>query len=620
MYSKHSLAVLVPLGLLLSSHAQHNPFIGQQQALDTDYEYIVVGSGPGGGPTASNLALAGHKVLLVEAGGDSGTALVESVPAMYPYSTQFKNIQWDFFATRSSDPSTEAKNAITSYQTPSGTIYTGLSPPAGSTPLGTLYPRVGTLGGCSRHNALITIRSFDSDWEEVAKRTGDESWSGKTFQGLFEEIEKCNYLPNSVVGHGFKGWYWTELTSLLTAVSDLKVVSIIVSVGSALGKGLTGILIGTVAGLAEVLTQDVNAPGKTIALGAYQIPLSTKNAVRGGARDRILDIATAVDASGNRRYHLDIKLNTLVTKVVFDQTGDTPRATGVEYLEGQSLYSADPRSGSGSVAGEGVVNASREVIIAGGAFNTPQILKLSGVGPREELARFNIPLVVDLPGVGANLRDHIEVSVISKASSNFTLLNSCTFSQDYPSQPDPCMDRYLSGLTSTGKGVYASNGLAVGVALRSSAATLSDPDIWVYGGPGDFPGFFPNWADRALADHKHWVWITLKASTQNTAGTVTLKSADPRDRPAIAFRTFEDPVSAEQDIQATYEGIQFARRAMDKLIPLGGGFTEETPGRSNVRTEAQTKEYLKTQSFGHHACCTAAIGGDDEEGDRKSVV
>ncbi|KAI1879202.1 hypothetical protein JX265_002156 [Neoarthrinium moseri] len=608
------LAALLSIGSEAAPQRRHNPILPKRQALDTDYDYVVVGSGPGGGPTAANLAEAGYKVLLIDAGGDSGEAPVESVPALYPYATEFEDTQWDYYVTRSSDPAVEAKNLVTSYRLANGTIYTGLDPPADATPIGTLYPRAGTLGGCSRHNALITIRAFDSDWTTVADRTGDKSWSGSTFQKLFEAMEHCNYLPNSIVGHGFNGWFWTELTSLVTVVQDLKLISIIVSAASALGKGITGTLIGTVGGLAEILTQDVNAPGSTIAVGPYQVPLAMKNSVRGGIRERLLEIATAVDDDGNRRYHLDIKLNTLVTKIQFDQSGDVPHATGVEYLEGQSLYRADPRWESASVVGEGVVKAAKEIIIAGGAFNTPQLLKLSGVGPSDELAQHNIPVVVNLPGVGANLRDHIEVSVISKSNTNFTLINGCTFMQGYPEVPDPCLERYQNGLTPIDKGVYATNGLALAVALRTSAADTADPDVMTYGGPANFPGFYPGWADVALADHKHWVWVSLKALTKNRAGTVKLTSTDPRDVPAVAFNTFEDSLSADQDLQASYEGIKFARDAMDKLIPLGGTFEEVRPGRKEAPSVEDVKEYVKTQSFGHHACCTAAIGGDDEEG------
>jgi choline dehydrogenase len=176
-------------------------------------------------------------VLLIDAGGDSGDALVETVPVLFPFSTEFADTEWDFFVTRSSDPAIQAQDSITSYRLPDGTVYTGLDPPADAVAIGTLYPRAGTLGGCSRHNALIAIRAFDNDWTVVADKTGDTSWSGATFQRLFENIEHCDYLPNSIVGHGFDGWFWTEVTSLLTAVQDLKVVSIIVAAGAALGKG-----------------------------------------------------------------------------------------------------------------------------------------------------------------------------------------------------------------------------------------------------------------------------------------------------------------------------------------------------------------------------------------------
>lgn len=285
---------------------RHSPFLSKRQALNaTTYDYVVVGSGPGGGPTAANLAIAGYRVLLIDAGGDYGDNLFESVPVLFPRATdEFPATQWNYFVTRSADPATQAKDPITSYQLANGSVYTGLAPPAGATPLGTLYPRAGTLGGCARHNALITIRAFDSDWAAVAERTGDTSWNGSTFARLFREMEHCNYLPNTVVGHGFTGWLWTELTSLATAVQDLKVVSLIVSAASAMGESLVGVLVDTVAGLAEILVKDINAPGPTITSGPYQIPLSMKNSTRHGVRERVLQVANAVDENGNRMYIL----------------------------------------------------------------------------------------------------------------------------------------------------------------------------------------------------------------------------------------------------------------------------------------------------------------------------
>lgn len=293
-----------------------------------------------------------------------------------------------------------------------------------------------------------------------------------------------------------------------------------------------------------------------------------------------------------------------MTKVNFDSS---LRATGVSYLEGQALYRADPRAQSAVVQGEGVVNATKEVIVAAGAFNTPQLLKLSGIGPAAELARFGIPQLVESP-VGSNLKDHIEVPVIFETTSNFTLTDGCTFMYGYPGTPDPCLEKWLNGVGQTAKGTYATSGEALGVVMKTAAANGTDPDMIVYGSPANFPGFQPGWAELGLnTDHRHWTWVSLKASTRNTAGTVTLASADPRDTPVVAFNTFEGSADARaQDLDSLYESVEFSRRAMSDIIPLDGSlFNETTP---NNNTEEATRSYIETNSFGHHACCTAPIG------------
>jgi choline dehydrogenase len=109
---------------------------------------------------------------------------------------------------------------------------------------------------------------------------------------------------------------------------------------------------------------------------------------------------TSRTANGSARYPLTVSTHSLATRVLFkDGRNGKPQAYAVEYLKGEGLYSADKRYDESESGRLRNVTASREVIVAGGAFNTPQILKLSGIGPREELESLEIPVIVDLPAV-----------------------------------------------------------------------------------------------------------------------------------------------------------------------------------------------------------------------------
>ena len=109
----------------------------------TGYEYVVVGSGAGGGPLAARLALAGHKTLLLEAGDDQGENYNYTIPAYSARSSEDEKLAWNFFARHYADDERQARDFKATYETPSGELYTGLSPPEGSKLLGTLYPRTG---------------------------------------------------------------------------------------------------------------------------------------------------------------------------------------------------------------------------------------------------------------------------------------------------------------------------------------------------------------------------------------------------------------------------------------------------------------------------------------------
>jgi choline dehydrogenase len=112
---------------------------------------------------------------------------------------------------------------------------------------------------------------------------------------------------------------------------------------------------------------------------------------RSSPRDYVYKTVTAKNPNGSKKYKLDYALNTLVTKVTFAKCGDEIKANGIDYLYGQSLYRADPRSNNTDTGKPGHVKATKEVIVSGGAFNSPQLLKLSGVGPKEEYVLEPLP-------------------------------------------------------------------------------------------------------------------------------------------------------------------------------------------------------------------------------------
>ncbi|KAL1969852.1 hypothetical protein VTN77DRAFT_7361 [Rasamsonia byssochlamydoides] len=593
-------------------HDFHRRSLNATTNTTTEYDYVIVGSGAGGGPLAARLAMGGYKVLLIDAGDDQGNATQQQVPALQLQATEYEPMRWDFFVNHYQNLTRQEEDSKMTYRTPSGDLHVGPNPPAGSEPLGILYPRAGTLGGCTAHNAMITVYPDDSDWQQIADITGDDSWNPDNMRTYFERLEKNRYLPSSIVGHGYNGWLETSLTSLGLVVEDQKLLSLIISACTAAGKSLVGAVLNTVTGLAGVLGRDLNSPTRGTQTGPYQVPIAVTvpEEKRTGPRDFLMSTINAVNPDGSRKYHLDIQLNTLVTKVRFDTSGSVPRAVGVDYLQGQSLYRADPRSGNAGPGIPGSVNAKREVILSGGTFNTPQILKLSGVGPKEELDKWNIPVVVDLPGVGTNMQDRYENTIVGESNSDFVITQDCTFMMK---MPDPCLEQWENN--SLDKGTYATNGIAIAVLQNSTTSPTAAPDLFISGAPANFRGYFPGYADAALSDAKHWAWIVLKAHTRNNAGSVTLRSTDPRDTPIINFNYFDTGVTQggadELDLQAQYEGMQWIRRAFADLIPLDGTFTEVWPG-PNVTTEEQMKDFIKREAWGHHACCTNPIGADDD--------
>lgn len=158
-----------------------------------------------------------------------------------------------------------------------------------------------------------------------------------------------------------------------------------------------GIEVGGSESIAELLDRDINRLDNDRYEGGliFNTPAAISPEI--GGRSSIARYINSVIAAG---HPLTISFNSLATKVLTKKTfGGKPKAYGVEYMVGEALYSADGRYDSSQTAETRTVKAKKEVIVSGGTFNTPQILMLSGIGPRDELQKHNIPVVADVPAV-----------------------------------------------------------------------------------------------------------------------------------------------------------------------------------------------------------------------------
>ncbi|KAI0150518.1 hypothetical protein GGR57DRAFT_493053 [Xylariaceae sp. FL1272] len=455
-----------------------------------EYDYVVVGSGPGGGPLAVDLAKAGSTVLLLEAGSD----LLDDPtyddlygdPKASSTATNNAASRWDFFVRHSDDPARELEYEHITWRTANGSLHVGNSPPAGSEQLGIWYPKAATLGGGALIDNAVLVLPSDDIWEYIANVTGDESWSA---------------LPDDSEASRANDWW-------LGADLDARAIFRAMAGQSGVPSNMSA------TELDDQLVRDINAvdAGRDTLTGVFATITHTDSQGRRISPANHIRQALA----NNPKLPLFFELN--------------------------SAYQADPRYDPNRNITTSFRYIARELIIAGGAFNSSQALKVSGLGPADELKRHNSTPMADLPGVGANLGDVYQGSV-----------------------------------------------------MKTSVSQGSELSLVVH----DFEGYWPGYS-VSQSESEFTIAFALKNSHTSNR-TVTLRSADPLDVPDINFRFFED--NADADLETMLEAWEFVGD-MKALVSSASGWTPVTelhpcrcPSSSQPCTAGGIKSTLKTQAY-----------------------
>jgi len=409
------------------------------------------------------------------------------------------------------------------------------------------WPRGKVLGGSSSINAMVYVRGQPGDFDDWAA-TGNPGWSYREVLPYFRKLEDHPFGDPEFHGAGGP-----------VGVSDV----------SARVHPLCHTFLKTCDNLGIARTRDFNG-AQSEGSGLWEVTI--RDGVRVSASSAYLQPAA-------RRPNLEVRLRAQATRVLFEGK----RATAVEFVEAGVKQ---------------MVKAQREVILSGGAINSPQLLELSGVGDPQVLLRFGIPVVADSPAVGRGLQDHLAVNYYYRSRVR-TLNNELA----------PLLGKVRAALRYALAGRTGPLSMSVnqaGAFLRSRAG-LSRPNMHIYFNPASYSTTTLG-STRRLMKPDPYAGFLMSFNTCRPAsrGTIHIRSLDPLKSPAIQ----PNALSAPEDVQDVLEGARLIRRIAG-AEPLAGIIEAEREPGNMVTADAQIlADFRRRSGSVFHACGTCAMGSD----------
>lgn len=404
------------------------------------------------------------------------------------------------------------------------------------------------LGGSSLINGMCYIRGNAMDLDNWAKMDGLEDWSYADCLPYYKKSETRDVGENDY--HGGTGPVSVTTSQRGTAIGSNVLFNAMVEAGVQAGYPRT---------------DDLNGYQQE-GFGPMDRTVTPKGRRSSTARG-YLDMAKS-------RPNLTIKTHAVTDKILFSGK----RAIGVQYLQGNDK---NPTT----------VHAKREVILSAGAIASPQILQRSGVGAKNLLDEFKIPVVHDLPGVGENLQDHLEMYLQYECKKPVSL---------YPALKWYNQPAIGAEWLFLGTGIGASNQFEAGGFIRTRPE-FEWPNIQYH--------FLPvaiNY-NGSNAVEEHGFQAHVGSMRSPSRGRIRLKSLNPHDHPSILFNY----MSHEQDWQEFRDGIRITREIMHQPALDDYRGREISPSRQ-AQTDAELDEFVRNHAeTAYHPSCSCKMGMDD---------